>query len=374
MSFFFIIWNNLWRRRTRSLLTVAGVAVGVAAGVAMAAIAWGFQDSLERVYTARGADLIVTRMTNRKPLPTPFEQTCAKDVAAMPGVHAVAAVAWDMLSIDEAPALAAYGWEPGSFLWEHLTLQAGEFKDIKDSGDWIYLGEMCAEMLKKKVGDTVQIESRTLRVAGIFQSSATVENAAPILPLTVLQSILGTEGKVNFLNVRLTPNETPNQVEKLRQTIQSRYRGLKIFRVGEVAQNNIGIQTAKAMSLATSAIALLISTLGMMNTLLMSVFERTSEIGLLMAVGWRRSRVVAMILLESLMLSMTGAVAGISVAIIGVRCMQKMEFMQGKIEGEFSLGLIGVALGITAVLGILGGLYPAARAASMQPHTALRSE
>jgi putative ABC transport system permease protein len=376
MTLGLLIWKNLWRRRTRSLLTVAGVAVGVASGVAMAGIAKGYEQSLARVYAARGADLIITRLSNHKRVPTTyFEQARASDIAALPGVQAVAGVVWVMLNVEEEsiPVLVE-GWEPGSFLWDHLKLRAGSVTNGPGDADCIYLGVMCAEMLKKKVGDTVRMESRALRVAGIFESNSMFENGSTLLPLPLLQSILGNEGKINFLNVRLAPEITAGQVDKLRQTIQGRFRGLKAFQAEEIAQNSIGLQAAKAMCLAATSIALLIGALGMMNTLLMSVFERTSEIGLLMAVGWRRRRVVAMILLESVILSLAGAAGGVLTGIIGVRIMQTMGFMQGRIAGEFSLGLIGTAFAVAALLGMLGGIYPAARAASMSPSAALRSE
>lgn len=374
MIFPSIVWRNLWRRRTRTLLTVAGVAVGVAAGVAMAGIAWGFQANYDRVYRARDADVVVTRRTQRKPLPSLFDQTCAAELAAMPGIQNVASMLWDMQSLDESPPLIVYGWEPGSFLWDHLTVRSGRMDNATDGVDCVYLGGICAEVLQKKVGEVVHLESRALRVAAVFESNALVENGAAILPLSVLQSTMGCTGKVNFLNVRLAPNVSQTQFEAMRKTFEGRFRGLRVFRAGEMARSSMGLQVAKAMSLATSAIALLAGTLGLTNTLLMSVFERTSEIGLLMAVGWRRRRVVALIMIESLMLSVAGAVVGIAGGIGVVRIMERMAFMTGKIEGAFSPSLIGVAFAIALVLGFLGGLYPAARAASMQPCAALRKE
>jgi len=376
VSLFTVIYRNLWSRRARSLLTAAGVAIGVAAGVGMAAIAWGFQASLERTNAARGADVIVTRLTKRRPSPTPFEQARANDLAAMPGVRAVAGMVWELLTIENTPSIVVYGWEPGSFLWDHLSPRAGQFKTTAEAGgeEDVYLGVMCAEVLRKKVGDIVQIESRTLRVAGIFESAAMIENGAAILPLPILQTILGSEGKVNFLNVRLAPNATAEQFEHLRDTIQARFRGLRVFRGDEIGQNTIETQAAKAMSVATLMIALVIGTLGVMNTMLMSVFERKCEIGLLMAVGWRYGRILAMILLESLTLCLFGAVAGVVLGVAGVRTLQNLDSLRDKIEAQFGLGLVSGAVVFAVVLGILGGVYPALRALAVQPLEALRSE
>ncbi len=373
MNFFFIIWSNLWRRPTRSVLTAAGVAIGVAAGVAMAGISLGFSAQLKEVYTTRGADVIITRLSNRKTLPTLFEQTRASSVAAMPGVSSVAGVVCAMLSIDGATTMVN-GWEPDSFLWEHLTPIEGQFMPSMENNNCIYLGIISADTLGKKVGDTVEVESHIMRVAAIYDSGSFIENGSAILALPALQSITGNEGKINMINVRLEPHLSETQFDQLRQTIQRRFRGLKAFRVEEIVQNSVGIQTAEAMCIATTSIALLIGTLGMMNTLLMSVFERTREIGLLMAVGWSRRRVMTMILMESVLLSIAGAMAGVIGGILCVRFMQTMDFMQGKIHGEFTASLITTAFAIAAGLGIVGGIYPAARAAFMQPCAALRTE
>jgi putative ABC transport system permease protein len=372
MSFFSIVWKNLWRHRTRSLLSAAGVAIGVAAGVAMAAIAVGFQRGLEGVHAARRTDMVLGGTANRNPMLSVFEQNHIADVAALPGVQAIARADWDILPMDDGPPTVVYGWEPGTYLWQHLSIREGKVRTDGDSESSIYLGTLCAEVLGKKLGDTVRIDRWELRVAAIFHSDALLENGAALLSLPVFQSILGREGRIKHVNIRLAAGMSPKQFEELRRTIQARFPGIGAFRASELASSNTGPRVFKAVSLATSGIALLIGTLGIMNTLLMSVFERTGEIGLLMAVGWRRGRVLAMVLLESLILSLAGALAGVTAAILAVRIMQSTELLRGKIEGAFSPGLVGAAFAVAAGLSILGGLYPAARAASLQPQRALR--
>jgi putative ABC transport system permease protein len=364
----------MWRRPTRSLLTVLGVGVGVAAGVSMAGIAWGFQRGVDRTFDVRGTDMVVTRMTKRNPMPSVFDEDCASEIALLSGVLAVAKADWEYMTIDDEKSAVVFGWETGSYLWDHISMSEGEIQSGEDAKTSIYLGVLCAEMLGKNTGDLVRIDKLELRVAGIFHSDSLVENSAGVLPLEVFQLANGKQGKVKHLNLRLAPEITKDEVEGLRHSIEAKFRGLRALHAGELAQKSTGVQMAKAMSIATASIALLVGTLGMMNTLLMSVFERTAEIGLLMAVGWSRMRVMALVLFESITLSMCGAVFGIIAGIGAVRIMEKMEFMNGKIEGDFSPTLIGTVLIIVAALGILGGLYPASRAASMTPHKALRAE
>ena len=129
MRFFTVIYKNLMRRKVRSLLTSVGIAVGVAAVVAMTAIAWGFERSWSRAYTARGTDLAVTKTSSKSPMPTPFDQAASAELVRLPGVTASAGLLTDFMGIEESPGMVVFGWEPGSFLWDHLKLVDGRWPE-----------------------------------------------------------------------------------------------------------------------------------------------------------------------------------------------------------------------------------------------------
>lgn len=373
MSFLTVVWKNLLRRRTRSLLTLAGIAIGVAAVVALTSIAWGFELSWQRAYLARGTDLIVLKVTSQSPMPTPFSLEKKAELLLLPHVQQVNGLLSDLVSIEGAPTMLVYGWELDGFLWEHLHLKAGRLP-ADNAEETVVLGVVAADILQKSVGSTIQIETGDYTVCGIFDSGALVENGAVIMALPQLQRVTDNAGKANFLNLRLTPGTTPQELEQLRATIKGRFPGFNAFTAGEVAQNNTAIQVAKAMSWATSLIALVVGAVGVMNTVLMSVFERTHEIGILLAIGWHRSRIVRLILYESMALSFLGGVAGIGLGFAAVKLLQVSPLMRGKIEGEISLGLFALALAIALALGTLGGLYPAIRGSRLHPSEALRYE
>jgi|GEM_PF-3401601 len=295
MTFFSIIWKNILRRKSRSGFTAAGVAIGVGAGVSLCAIAWGFNESFENAYLARGTDAIIAKLTSASLMPGFFDESRARDVASLPGVRSVAAMLSDFINLEGSDGLIVYGWQPGSFLWDHLDMREGTRPSIHEAGERVYLGVIAAGLLKKNAGDSLRIRDRVFEVAGIFESDSLVENGAVVLPLSQLQEIVGRRGKVSFLNLRLDVATTSEQFDDLRTVIERKFRGLKFYRAGEVASNLASVQASKAMSIATTAIALIVGTLGVMNAVLMSVYERTREIGLLAAVGWRRRRIVAMV-------------------------------------------------------------------------------
>jgi putative ABC transport system permease protein len=128
------------------------------------------------------------------------------------------------------------------------------------------------------------------------------------------------------------------------------------------------------MAWATSVIALLLGSLGVLNTMMMAVFERTGEIGLLRALGWRRKRVLILILGEALTLGVVGSVLGLLLGLAGVQAIQLSPTASVFISPELPLRAVVAGSLLGVVLSVLGGFYPALRAAALNPTEALRHE
>jgi putative ABC transport system permease protein len=137
-------------------------------------------------------------------------------------------------------------------------------------------------VLKKKVGDPIQIETKQLKVVGIVRGGALVEDGSIILSLPLLQKILGSPNQINAIDVRVTPSTNEQQLRDLTQQIQQRVPQVRAVTVSEHLSHNEGFRLVRAMSWGTSLLALLVGILGVMNTMLMTVFERTHEICVLL--------------------------------------------------------------------------------------------
>jgi putative ABC transport system permease protein len=227
--------------------------------------------------------------------------------------------------------------------------------------------------LDKKVGDPLEVSGESSRVVGFFESDSLFENGAMIVPLSTLQKMMGREGQATGLVVA-AKSSTREDIEALRKRIERAIPGVAATPASDYVTADTQMRLARAMSWTTAVVAMILGAVGMLNTMLMSVFERTREIGLLRAVGWRRRRVLVLVLGEALAIAMAGTVLGSILAALGLRALTMSPTARGFIDPSIPPGVLGIALIMGVGLSLLGGLYPAARAAALEPTEALRHE
>ena len=384
------LWNvvvkNVLRRKTRSLLTASGVAVAIGSVVALLGVSRGYQRTSEDLYANRGVDLVVVRAGVA--LASALDESYVELLRKLPHVARVNYGLSDNVSFgDDVLSIRILGWPPGSSAFE--TLQLLEGRGLKDSDaamdgtGGVLLGTSLAEKsLNKKVGDTTEIEGTPFKVVGIFQSANILENGSAVLPLLALQTIMQREGQVNEFLITIekrSPEVDRVTIDELRKQIEALEKdgdrlGLVAKTTNEFVNSRAEVQMSRAMSFVISGIALLIGSVGMLNTMVMSVLERTQEIGLLRAIGWRKSRITRMILLEAFVLSILGCAVGTAAAIGLTLALGQVPVVQGVLQRGITPGVVGAGFLMSMVVGLAGGLYPAYRGASLPPTEALRYE
>ena len=370
VNFFTIIVRGLLRRPLRTGLTLVGIAIGIAAVVALVGISRGFEQSWATGMKARGTDVVVSNMGNAL-APKPFAISVRDRIAAIPQVVETCAIFVDLTSIEESSMMVVSAREWGSFSWLNLKLVAGRMpKDALEPV--VVLGQNAAEVLKKKVGDPIQIEARELSVAGIVDGGALVENASVILSLSLYQEISGNEGKINIIDLRAAPGMNVDAVKKLCAQINAQVPEVRAMPAGEHIGNSEAYRFISAMSWGTSLLAVIVGVLGVMNTMMMTVFERKQEICILLAIGWKRRRIMRMILWESAMLGLLGGICGVLIGTAGVKLLEKSPAIHGLLEPDLSVELMVTSVAIAVVVGVMSGLYPAWRSSRLAPSMAMQ--
>jgi putative ABC transport system permease protein len=242
---------------------------------------------------------------------------------------------------------------------------------------------LLARNLNKRVGDRVEIEGQQLAVIGLYESANLFENSSAIVPLRTLQNLMDREGQVTAFLIRIQESSNKpamlaplqNTIEELRDEKTGRKIGVSAMPTEEHIRTNLELRVVKGMSLSTSIIALVIGVIGLMNTSMISVFERTREIGTLRAVGWPRGLVVRMILFEMLVLALLGALMGFVMS-FGLTWLLSVfpSTSALMLPSHVSPVLMGETLLLALLGGMTGALYPAYLGARLLPTEALRHE
>ncbi|MEN3941556.1 ABC transporter permease [Prosthecobacter sp. SYSU 5D2] len=369
MTFFSIVVRGLLRRPVRTALTLVGISLGIAAVVALVGLSEGFEKSWQTGLKVRGTDIVVSNMGGAM-VPKPFSPLIRDRVAKIPQVAETCMLMVELMSVEEAEMIMVSAREWGGFTWDNLEILSGRLPNDATEQAAV-LGQTAAEVLKKKVGDTLQIEATELTVVGIVNGGALVEDGSIILALPVLQTIMSSEDKINVIDVRAVPGLTEEQLDDLSKRITDAIPEIRAVSVAHHFNNSQGFKMIRAMSWGTSLLAVLVGVLGVMNTMLMTVFERKQEICVLLAIGWKRGRIVRMVLLESAILGFAGGVCGILLGVIGVKAMQSTPALRGLLEADVGAPLLLTALLISVLVGVLSGLYPAWRSSRLNPAAAL---
>jgi putative ABC transport system permease protein len=383
MHFLDFVLRNLLRRKTRSALTCVGVAVAIAAVIALNGISSGFQQTATDLYARRGVDMIVVRAGVAERMNSTLDENFAERIAKIPQVKEVDGSLTHMVSLGDTGLVGVpvHGWPADGLGFEGLKVISGQ-RFNSTSRHQVMLGRGLAENLQKQPGQTVEIEGQDFQVAGIYDSFNVYENGSAVVPLHDLQQLMDQPGQVNEFQLVLETSATRNDraIEQVSQRIESlrdeagRKLGLAAQPTQEYINGSTELRFSSAMAWVVSTIALVIGAVGMLNTMIMSVMDRTQEIGVLRAIGWRKSRIVRMILWESLLISLVGALAGTMGAIVLTRLLFYLPAAQGFVRHDLPLSVIGMGVLLSVIVGIVGGAYPAFRGASLPPTEALRYE
>jgi len=370
MTFFTVVIRSLTRRRLRTGLTIVGISIGIAAVVALVGISRGFETSWQAGMNSRGTDVVVSSMGSAL-TPKPFDASVIARIKPIPHVAETCSILVELISVESADMMIVSAREWGAFSWRNLKLVAGRLpNDASERA--VVLGKTAAEVLKKKPGDTLQLETEELLVSGIVDGGAVVENGSVILSLSLLQEITGNEGRINIIDIRVTPGTTPEELKQVCAQITAAVPETRAVAAGEHIRDSQAYRMISAMSWGTSLLAVLVGVLGVMNTMLMTVFERTHEICVMLAIGWKRNRIVRMILLESALLGFLGGVVGGIIGVVGVKLLVQTPAMKGMLEPDLRPELLLSAVAIAVLVGIFSGLYPAWRSSRLTPSHALQ--
>ena len=405
MFFVSFILKNLARRRIRTALTVLGLAVAVGSMIALLGVSYNVERSVEAAFDARRVDLVVMQKGKSLGLDSEFGEYFVKQTAAMPEVERVSEGVVGSVNMVRANGtvddtiILVQGWRPENFGYEDLTMIRGRRLEAGDDDKLarksspgeqpeppkIILGRILAGNLNKDVGDLITFvgaPDRPFEVVGVFKSRVVFEEGGAIVPFDDGQALHSRKGKVTGFSVRVKKDspDAAAEVEAVKRRIEAlRDPDAPSVRLTanspeEYVQSVSQLQLIRAITWLVSAIALAVSVISLLNTMTMSVMERTQEIGILRAVGWPRMRVIRMILGEAALLAAGAAAVGTVLAFLAMQTLTLMPRVNGFVEPDLSPWVVARGFALTVLVGVIGGAYPAYRAARLLPSEAIRHD
>ncbi len=373
LSFTGFVLKNLRRRRLRTLLTLSGIGMAVGAFVGLVGFSSAFEQQWMRIYSSSGTDITVIQGTF---LNTTLNESETAKLRDLPVVAQASPTIYNLMDLTPDVNALVYGWNADAFQLDSLQILTG--RRFRDGQREVMLGDLLAQDLNKKPGDTLDIQGTQFKVTAIYHGASTLEAAAVVMPLGQLQQLSGMQGKVSTIDVRLRPapaGEAPEKYLKRAQAeIQAALPGMRAVPAAERASDNQFVKLAQASAWGTSLLALLIGILGIANTMAMSVFERTQEIGILRALGWKRWQVLAHIEIEALALGLGGGFLGIVLGWGALRVLAALPQTASFFAATLHWPLLAKAVGIAMLAGLIAGALPAWRAGRLSPVDALRHD
>jgi len=359
--------RNLWRQRTRTMLTLLSIGVSIAAVVALEGVAGGMLGAFTAIMRGSQTDLFAAEAGVDMDFSAIDERVGAR-LALRPDVAAVSGMFWTAASTEEMGLLIVYGYHPRELAIRRYRIVEGE--PLVGRRETI-VGRMAAEQMSVQVGDAIRLFNSNFRVVGIYETGQAFEDAGLVIGLREAQAITGKLRQVQFYLISL---RDPRQVDTVKADLEAAFPEIDFSLTSELAENTSDFRVIQEMADQISLAAVFIGAVGMLNTMLMSVLERTREIGVLRSLGWRRRQVLWMILKESLVLGVVGGMCGIPLG-LGLGGLVGMAgIWGGAIEPLYTPLLFVRAVVVAMVAGTIGGLYPAWRATRMRPVEALRYE
>lgn len=370
MQFIKLIIKNLFNRKARTILTIIGISIGIATIVIFGMVTNGLKNSMSTALQPGTADFTVAKADIADMILSIITTDQIEIIESAEGVETVVPYIMAMSEYGGNPYFLISGIDP-----EYTSVLGAAVTEgrMYENEDEITLGRIAAKNYDISINDTIILNDKDYLVVGIFESGVTMQDGGAAATIKEAQRLNGmTEDQVSMAMVQiesgLDPRTVANEVERLDPGL------IGVVDIDDYNSIDQGLNIIDSVSWAISALAMIIGGIGVMNTIIMSVFERTREIGVLRAVGWKRKRVMMMILGEAVFIAFVSAMLGVILGLGIVWLTMQTDMGRSWLDISLEPTVFLQALLVALVVVVIGAVYPAYRASRFSPMEALRYE
>lgn len=372
--------------KMRSFLTMLGIIIGVAAVIILVSLGQGTTQQVTGQIQGMGSNLITINIrSNQTDISLTYDEIMGWK--SRTGIKGIAPVITGSVNVKYGNKKYDTSLEGVNSEYEQVRayqVQEGRFilpEDLSYRQKVVLLGTDVWKQLfnsSDPVGETVKINGENFKVVGLLASKGTASMGSNddkvMIPITTAQRLLETRGITSAYIQASSSDQVDSVVAQLEAILLRKLKNSDYFNVFNQAEMLSTISsvtgTLTAMLGGIAAISLLVGGIGIMNIMLVSVTERTREIGIRKAIGAKRRDILRQFLIEALVVSSSGGIIGIMLGVGGARLISSLMSMQTAI----SLNIVLIAFGFAVAIGVIFGIYPANKAAKLNPIEALRFE
>ncbi len=372
MSFLGLILHNVGVKKLRLAFTSLAVAIGVVAVVSLGVVTHSLQQSDLALLKTGRADFTIAQKGVADVLSSSIDAATIPRIAAYRGVERVIGVLIGTTRLNaDNPLFLEIGIQPSDLADFGVNVVAGR-PFTASSSDQLLLGWRAAQNLDLQVGSRLRLDSRSFRVTGIYSTGQALGDAGAMLPLDWFQTYQRQPSQLTLLFVRSKPG---TNIAALQSRIDRGNPGLVTIRtLAQFGRADRSLSLILAADRGSTVLAIVIGAVVVMSAMTITFVERTREFGILGALGWPPWRVGVMIVFEALIIGVIGAAGGLALSMLAVLGVQHLPSLAGVLHPEYTASVFARALYTAAAMVLLGGIYPAVRAALAKPLDALRHE
>lgn len=362
-----IFVRNLLRNKSRFLLTLLGVAIGLAFYLSITAITRNLSSELNDVLSGYSTDITVQ---NKRASSSFSSRISAEDYAGLKSFFGDGVSPLLLGSLREE--WNSYVMVLGTNVWmtSRFGLLEGSFPESGKRE--VVIGTLLANKIGTGIGKELTLGNQKYRVSGIHSIGSRLIDGSVLMDLNEAQHLFDRKTQINIALIRV---QSDGDIKKIIQQINSNFPKLKAMKSNDFVRNSRLFIVATACSQSIAIISFIGTCLIVTNTLLMSVGERTKEIGILMAIGWHPYLVLRMLFAESLSICLCGVLAGNVLAIVSLRILNNSKIMGfGWIPTSLPVTSVVYSLGIALLLACASMIWPAVVIYRLTPLEALRHE
>ena len=381
--------KSIRSNKVRSFLTMLGVIIGVSSVIAAVGFAQGSTKSITDTIESMGTNLIqvniMGRNSNRKVTYKQIEDFSEENSAEIAAVAPQSSTTGTVKYKTSNRETTVMGTSPDYEVIKSVEAQSGRFliqNDVDSMQKVAIIGTAVVNDIFEggnPLGEKMKINGQMFSVVGVLEEKDDGQDDGAddmvIIPITVAQRLFSTSTIRNFAIQATSPDTVESAMDKLEAFLTKTYKDSDAFRVFNQAEMLDSLDTMTGSMTAVlagiAAISLIVGGIGIMNIMLVSVTERTREIGIRKAIGAKRKNILVQFLIEAIIVTGIGGILGV---LIGVSIIRFIIGGFDLVPEVYSIPWIVISFGISLVVGIVFGLFPAYKAASLNPIEALRSE